>query len=97
MAVLLFDLLIRLYIGTSAIREGFGKYKKRITYIIFAIIIFTVSVGADIVSLIPVFNGDIDLEFVFGILIDISLHIATFEIIVAAIRVRKLTKISGSK
>lgn len=90
--LLFFDLLLRMYIGFSAIKEGHGKLKKRYTYVIIAIICFVISIGSDVASVITLIDDDVTFEYVLSTIIDISIQFATLEVIIASIRLRKLSK-----
>ena len=90
--ILSIDLIIRTYIGISAMQEGLGKMKKRITYIVVAAICLAIALYTDITSTALPMNDDFSFEFFLSTVIDISAHIATFEIIVASIKLRKLMK-----
>lgn len=91
-AFLTFDLIARIYIGMSAIKEGRGQYKKRITYIVIAVICALISVSADVNEVVAFFRGKEEFESFLSAAIDISIHVASIEIIVAAIKVRALNK-----
>lgn len=89
LVILLFiDLIIRTYIGFSAIKEGQGKYKKHITYIVVAGICAFMSICSDISSVISFIKGDVTFEWFLSVIIDISIHIATIEIVISAIKLR---------
>lgn len=93
LVILLFiDLIIRTYIGLSAIREGQGKYKKHVTYIVVAAICALISISSDIPNAILYFKGESTLELCLSAVIDISIHIATIEIVISAIRLRKYNR-----
>lgn len=91
--ILLFiDLSIRSYVGISAIKDGTGRGNSKITYIIVAILCLVVAVGSDVASIIALINDQFDFEIFLATVVDISIHIATLEVIVAAIKIRKLTR-----
>lgn len=66
--------------------------KKRITYIVVAAIWLAIALYTDITSTALPMNDDFSFEFFLSTVIDISAHIATFEIIVASLKLRKLMK-----
>lgn len=91
---LLIDLSIRVYIGVCAMQEGQGKLKNSITYVIIALIVLFAAIGSDFVDIITHFTNDdkYTLEIFLTTIIDISIHIATLEVIVSAIKIRILIK-----
>lgn len=92
LVLLLFDLILRVYIGSSAIKDGLGMLRTKITYIIVAIICLVFAIVSDVTSIISLFYNDFSFEFFLASIIDMSIHIATLEIVIAAIKIRKLTK-----
>ncbi|MBQ7715557.1 MAG: hypothetical protein IJT70_06785 [Clostridia bacterium] len=90
-AIMLLDFLIRLFVGLSARAEGFGK-KKGVAYIVFAVLLVLGSVS----SLVLVFY-DTDsltknpiLQTAVSVILEITSMVATIELIVAAVTVKKI-------
>ena len=90
--LMIIDLLFRIYIGASAINEGMGRAEKKIAYIIVAVIYMILSVSSDITSIGSYFSGESDMEVLLAAVIDMSIHLATLEIIISAIVNRRLKK-----
>lgn len=91
LAVLVFDLLIRLYIGLSAVSEGKGK-KKRIIYVIAALLYGLMSVKSDFHYIIGAADNAVTLTGAAMTIVDLTSCIAMFEITVSSISLRKLLK-----
>ncbi len=89
---LFIDFFIRIYVGRVAIGVGRGRYRKHIAYIIIAIIYAAVILSSDINALIGHINTGGEMREYVEILIDMTVNIATVEIIIAAIRLRILEK-----
>lgn len=90
--MLLIDLMVRTYIGVSAIMEGYGRYRKRCVYIVVAAICAIVSISVDIIEIKSFFTGDTNFEMFLSAIVDITIHIATIEVVVAAIKLRMINK-----
>ena len=90
LVIYMLDLILRSYIGLSAIQEGNGKYKKRGTYICIATLVSVLVIITDIVDISAFFTGDTGLESFLSSVVEMTIHIATIEIVVAAIKVRIL-------
>lgn len=90
--VMIINLFIRSYVGISAIKEGMGLKTKGFVYLLIALIQLVVSISADIKDINTFINVDFQLEYVLTAIIDISIHIATFEILISAIRLRIFRK-----
>lgn len=95
---LVFDLILRLYIGRSAITEARGKKNKTIFYVVLAILM----AGTIVLNLIYGFSGldqpqddaamrSVDSVYASRVL-DLTSLIALVEMINASIRVRKLRR-----
>lgn len=92
LVLLSIDLIVRFYIGRSAINESRGIYKKHVTYIVIAALYAFSNILGDL-SQIPAFvSKSITLYEFMDDIIDITINIATIEIVIAAIKVRKLEK-----
>lgn len=96
LVLLVIDLLLRLYIGLSAIREGKGK-RKRIVYVIVAFLYGLVSVVSDPEYFIETAGSEITLTGVAMTVVDLTSCIALFEITVSSIRLRRLLKSTDGK
>ena len=90
-AILCVDLLLRLSIGCSAIKESQGK-KKRMTYVILALLYAVFSVISDVTFLVSAERQDLTLEILSGIIVNLTSEIALFEIVVSSIRLRLAEK-----
>lgn len=91
--ILLFlDLIARTYIGLAAIKEGSGELSKRITYIVVAVVCMAIAVTTDVTSIVSFFIEDKDYDALISAIVDISIHIATVELVVAAIKARIISK-----
>ena len=87
-----FDLLIRLYIGRAAIREGRGNSSESVKYIVMAMLYAALVFSSDTYAVIGyITKGGMVREYL-DILIDFTVNIATVEIAVSAIRVRMLCR-----
>lgn len=91
--VLLFDLLLRLYVGLTARSEGFGK-KKGYAYIVLAILMALGSV-ASIVILFSDASSQDPLEMIVSFIVEATSLVILIELLVAAFTVKKLTKECG--
>lgn len=92
-AILLIDIVIRLFVGLSARAEGFGK-KKGYAYIVFAVLMAIASTT----SLVMVFfdaNYKSITEMVVAVIVEVTSLIVTIELLVAAFTVKKLKKELG--
>ena len=100
LAMLLVDLLLRYYVGRSAVLEGRRIRKKRITYVVVAAFIgffLLLSIVMRFYSYLgeqEVTKTALDTASV-SIVVDITSLLATIEMIVAAIMVRRLRKELG--
>lgn len=83
------DILLRLYIGISAIREGSGK-RKRITYVIFAGLYLLLTVLNYIPLLTDADHNGWEIHTV--IIFDVSSSIALLSIIINSWKLRKLSE-----
>ncbi|MDO4187694.1 MAG: hypothetical protein Q4D29_01775 [Lachnospiraceae bacterium] len=92
MFFLIVDLCVRLYVGLAAINEGKGLYRAHITYIIVAIMLAAINYSADVYHMISAFNAEIEFKYLLDDVVDMTVHIATVEIFISAIRVRMLEK-----
>ena len=90
--LLIIDLLLRSYYGLSAIADGYGKYRGRGIYICVAAILALIFIGFDIVTIVESIRSGLDFDDIINVLIDITVNVATCEIVVAAIRLRLLLK-----
>lgn len=96
LVILLLDLAIRLYVGLSAIREGSGFYRKHVTYIVIAFLYALFNIWADMSQMGTFFSEDIPFGIVTNVITDLTIQIATVEIIVSAIRVRYFEKMNSN-
>lgn len=83
------DLLFRLYIGRSAIKEGSGE-KKKLTYVILAAAYAAASIWSDVSYLIRSLAGSTSLEMVGSVIVDLTSCIALLEIVISSLSLRKL-------
>lgn len=90
--VMILNLLMRSYIGVNAIKEGQGLKTKGIAYILLALIELVAATMADIHDLNTYINVNFQPEYILTTIIDISIHIATLEIIISAIKLRTIRK-----
>ena len=91
--ILLFDVLIRLYVGLSARAEGFGK-KKGYGYVVIAILMAL----ASLTSLVLIFfdsNEQSIWELIVSVIVEATSLVVTIELLVAAFTVKKLKKELG--
>ena len=95
-AVTVIDFLIRLFVGLSARAEGFGK-KKGAAYIVFAVLLVLGSLSS-----LVLFFCDPDsltkspiLQTAVSVILEITSAVATVELLVAAITVKKLKRELG--
>lgn len=89
--VLGLDLLFRVYVGSSAIKEGNGG-KKRIVYVIAAVLYLALSLRSDIGFLIEYSRSDSSFNMLVLTLVDISFCSAFFAIIYSALRLRQVLR-----
>ncbi|MBQ7646512.1 MAG: hypothetical protein IJS94_04510 [Clostridia bacterium] len=88
--ILLFDFLMRLFVGLSARAEGFGK-KKGNAYIVVAVLIALGSLA----SLVMIFfDSSIQsiIELIVSVIVEATSLIVVIELLVAAYTVKKLKK-----
>lgn len=83
------DLLIRVYIGRSAVKEGSGQ-KKRIFYVIWTAVYLFASVGGDIDTLMELPTEHM-VESVTATVIDLTSCFAMLQIIISSIALRRIT------
>ncbi len=91
--ILLFDVLLRLYVGLSARAEGFGK-KKGYAYVVVAVLM----AFASLASLVLIFfdtNEQSIWELVVSVIVEATSLIVTIELLVGAFTVKKLKKELG--
>lgn len=88
---LLIDLLFRLYVGRSAIREGRGRC-RRITYVVFAILYTVIYVWSDGIYLARTFREGFSANVLATAIVDLSTCVAMAEIIVSSLSIRRLGK-----
>ena len=91
LVLLAFDLLFRLYVGRSAIKEGRGE-EKGLFYVILAAGYAGVSVWSDLFYLAGCLFGDNSLKMVGMVIIDLSTCGAMIEIVISSLRLRKLRR-----
>lgn len=91
LVVLLCDLLLRMYVGKRAVREGLGKRQKSIYIVLCAIsVIFTIS--ADVSAIINL-TGDETIEMLFSyVVVDVSTCISMVLVVTSALSLRRLNR-----
>ena len=87
----LFDFAFRFYIGFSARREAKGK-KKNIIYLVIAFLLLIASVISIIIGLVQI-SFDTIFDTIVVMVVEITSALATLELVISAIQVRKLRKI----
>ena len=99
---LLFDLLLRLFVGLNARREGLGG-KKGVAYIVLACLLAAVSLVGNTAGLITIkdgvnasVNGGYG-DLVMSLLVEITATVTLIELIVAAVRVKRLERIASAQ
>ena len=89
--VLVINLLLRIFIGASAIAEGSGR-KKSIFYIVLAIIYIIYSLISDILVIINPIYDKTSIAVISPLIIDFSSCFALIMIVIASFSCRKLIK-----
>ena len=95
---LLIDIGLRLIVGLNAIGEGHGR-KKGIGYIVVAVIFTVLTAVSFAIYAYAVFRGDSDsgiLEIAITVLVDITSLSAFLDVIISAIRLRKINRLTES-
>ena len=92
-AILLIDIVIRLFVGISARAEGFGK-KKGYAYIVFAVLMVITSTTALVMAFFDASYKSIT-ELIVAVIVEVTSLIVTIELLVAAFTVKKLKKELG--
>lgn len=89
-SIILFDFLLRLYVGLSARAEGFGK-KKGYAYIVVAFLIAIASLFSIVMIFFDIrFTGVTSLmELIVSIIVEITSAVVMIELIAAAFTVKK--------
>lgn len=84
------DMLLRVYIGRRAIRDGKGR-RAGTRYIVFAGLLALADIAVVIMDLTSMesYTGGL-LEFAVTLIADITMGVTTVELVLAALRVRKL-------
>lgn len=95
-AVLSMDLLFRIYVGRSAIREGQGE-RHGLFYLILTFLYTAVSLWSDLSYLSGAFHGGADSAMIAANIVDITTCIAMGEIIVSSLYLRILEKEQRAK
>ena len=102
--ILFLDLLLRFYIGRSAYADGRARKRKRVIYVIVAIIMAVAFANGIWVTVSNLFFGEPTeqsegVEYMRGVftsvLLDMTSLLALIELIVSAIQVRRLRKELG--
>ncbi len=95
-SIILFDFLLRLYVGLSARAEGFGK-KKGYAYIVVAFLIAIASLFSIVMIFFDIrFTGVTSLmELIVSIIVEITSAVVMIELIAAAFTVKKLNRELG--
>ena len=102
--ILFLDLLLRFYIGKSAYADGRARKRKRVIYVIVAIIMAVAFANGIWVTVSNLFIGEPTeqsegVEYMRGVLtsvlLDMTSLLALIELIVSAIQVRRLRKELG--
>ena len=92
------DLGIRLKIGRRARAEGMGRRQKN-GYLILAALIVLVNIIGDLLGVCYIVKNGVPeqsgLDYVVSVLVDLSSTILLAELIITALRVRKLRAMSG--
>ena len=88
-------LLVRLYLGVSARKEGMGE-KKGIAYVIVASVILLFYIYSELYTLthlgVPTDALTSMTDRVTGLIVDFTAIVVLWEMVISAIRVKKLTK-----
>ncbi|MBO4913762.1 MAG: hypothetical protein J5449_01020 [Oscillospiraceae bacterium] len=92
-AIVLVDMLLRLYVGLSARKDGLGG-KKKSTYIVVLCIMIVVTLFADWYSAanLSELSEDSALDTLASLAVELTSTVVMIELAVAAIKVRKLRK-----
>ena len=91
LVLLALDLLFRLYVGRSAIKEGRGG-EKRLFYVLLAGGYAAVSVWSDLFYLVDCLFGDSSIWMLGPVIVDISTCGALIEIVISSLCLRKLRR-----
>ena len=89
LAGLALDLLFRLYVGRSAVREGRGT-KKKLTYVVLTILYTAVNLLADLGYLLGLLRGNESTALLAAVIVDVTASVAMLEIIVSSLALRRL-------
>lgn len=91
------DMLLRLYIGASARSQGRGKKKSGFYIVITAlmILVLTLTIGIEVYSTLRLEGGLID--DVITLIIDVTSLVILVDLMVSAVRLRKLKKYNIAK
>ncbi len=91
LAILVVDIILRLFVGLSARKEGRGN-KKGYGYLIAAVILIIIHAVSVVMDLLSIFEGNyLSLETYISIIVDTSSAIIVIELIVSSVRLKKLT------
>lgn len=85
-------LLARAYIGSCAIREGYGHCKKHKGYIYVAIVFALLMIFSDMSNVVWYFNGEVDGSTLMSAILGLISGTATIEVIISSIKLRILLK-----
>ena len=90
---LLIDLLLRMYVGRSAIREGKGE-KKRWGYIVFALLMALTSTALTAVSVYFVARNGTEsvVQLAATMIVELTSVITLLELVFSAVKVRRLSR-----
>ena len=95
LALLVIELILRLIVGFSARAEGKGK-KKRKGYLVVAVFLIVLQAFSIGITLAGIFTDPgVIVEGIIGILIEITSAITIIQLIMASVRLRKLTAQKG--
>ena len=89
LVLLAFDLLLRLYIGKSAIKEGRGV-SRRLIYVVVAVLYLLTSVLSDGSALLALPEQELTLSLLSSLVIDLTSCIAMGEIIFTSLILRRI-------
>ena len=99
--ILVVDFMLRLYIGRSAFADGRRIRKKRLTYVVWAMIVSAGLIATTVSRIVKLGAGeenvwrDVTAAGNVSIIVDITSLLALIEMIIAAFMVRKLRKELG--
>ena len=94
-ALVLLDIVMGIYVGISARREGLGRSKKS-HYLPFAVILALLEVASLCVTIPDLINGSQDIvSGIITLLIDLTSLFTLVQLVVSAVRVRRQKRQAG--